>query len=265
MNFLLMAISTVIELLMIFKTRYVYSRHPIFAIVLSILTILGFPLLSLIVSNWIIRAYIFNFGVVNLLFLIIMLIYMYQIGYYLKKIKPVNKPDFLVVLGNKCIGHRVTPILMERLDESVKIYQSLDVKPVVIVSCGRGKNGQTAESILMKEYLLGQGIPENMIVVENKSINTIQNLEFSSIKIHDLWKKDRFPRVIIVTSDYHIPRAKLHARRLGLKVRFAAASTIKMLKWPAMFREFTAIIWYHRYTVYSILGIAILFSISMCM
>lgn len=104
-----------------------------------------------------------------------------------------------------------------------------------------------------------------MIVVENKSVNTIQNLEFSAIKIHKIWQEKFRPRVIIVTSDYHIPRTKVQAKRLGLRVNFAAAKTVKMLKWPAMFREFTAIIWYHRYSLITILGMDILFSLSMCL
>ncbi|MCS6105713.1 YdcF family protein, partial [Clostridium botulinum] len=122
----------------------------------------------------------------------------------------------------------------------------------------------SAEADLMKKYLLDRGIPEEMIYVEDKSLNTIQNLEFSAIKIRNIWQKSGRPRVIIVTSDYHIPRTKLQAKSLGLKVQFSAAKTVRMLKWPAMFREFTAIIWYHRYSLITILGMDILFSLSMC-
>ena len=182
----------------------------------------------------------------------------------LKNLKAMHGTDFLLVLGNKCNTNRVPPILAGRLDKAIELYSDFAQKPKIIVSGGKSSSKTLAEAVLMKEYLLEQGIPENVICVEDKSLNTIQNLEYSAIKIRNIWQKDSRPRVIIVTSDYHIPRTKLQAQKLGLKVQFAAAKTVKMLKWPAMFREFTAIIWYHRYSLITILGMDILFSLSMC-
>lgn len=260
-----MVIVTIIEALTIFKIRFVYSRQPAGAITISLMTILSFYTIAKVTSDKFVRAYTFNFATVNLLFLIIMLFYMWQLNRDLKHLKAMNGTDFLLVLGSKCMGPRVPPVLAGRLDKAMELYSDFEKKPKIIVSGGRSSTGLYPEAELMEQYLLERGIPQKMIVVEKESINTIQNLEFSAIKIRQIWQKDNRPRVIIVTSDYHIPRTKLHAKSLGLKGRFAAAKTVKMLRWPAMFREFTAIIWYHRYSVYSILGMDILFSLSMCM
>lgn len=265
MNYLLMVLVTIIEALVIFRIRFVYSRQPIWAILLSCSTIVIFYLLASFTVNKFVRAYTFSFATVNLVFLIIMLLYMATMDRDLKKMQALKGTDFLVVLGNKCMSSHVPPILAARLDKALELYSDFDEKPQIIVSGGKSSAGLDSEAELMKEYLLDAGIPENIIITEDESFNTVQNLEYSAIKINKLWHQKKRPRVIIVTSDYHIPRTKWHAKRLGLNVNFAVAKTIQMLKWPAMFREFTAIIWYHRYQLMTILGMDILFSLSMCM
>ena len=264
MNFLLMLVVTIVEAIVIYKVRFVYSRRPSWAIILSVSTIFVFYLVSKFSTSKFVRAYTFNFATVDLIFLVIMLLYMWQLQRDLKSLKAMQGMDFLLVLGNKCTSSRVPPILSERLDKAIELYRDYHQKPQIIVSGGRSSKGQATEAELMKKYLLEAGIPKKMILTEEESNNTIQNLEFSAIKIHNIWQKDSRPRVIIVTSDYHIPRTKLHAKSLGLRVQFAAAKTVPTLKWPAMFREFTAILWYHRYSLFTILGMDLLFSLSMC-
>jgi len=265
MNFLLLIAVTLIEALIIYKIRFVYSRQPVGAIVLSSLTIIIFYLMAKFTVDKFVRAYTFNFATVNLIFLVVMLIYMWQMDRDLKELQAMKGTDFLIVLGNKCMSSHVPPILAGRLDKAIELYSEFKDKPQIIVSGGKSSPQLDTEATLMRRYLLEAGIPDEKIIIEAASINTMQNLEFSAIKIRNIWHKDTRPRVIIVTSDYHIPRTKFHAKNLNLKVQFAAAQTVKMLKWPAMFREFTAILWYHRYSLFTILGMDILFSLSMCM
>lgn len=264
MNFLLMIAVTIIEAMIIYKIRFVYSRQPVGAIILSSTTIFIFYLIAELTKSKFVRAYTFNFATINLIFLVIMLGYMWQMDRDLKQLQSMNGTDFLLVLGNKCMTSRVPPILAGRLDKAIELYSDSRDKPQIIVSGGKSSPELLSEASLMKQYLLDAGIPDQMIVTESGSVNTVQNLEFSAIKIRNIWHKNIRPRVIIVTSDYHIPRTKAHAQKLGLKVSFAAAKTVNLLKWPAMFREFTAIVWYNRYPLATILGMDILFSLSMC-
>ncbi|HIY91493.1 MAG TPA: YdcF family protein [Candidatus Companilactobacillus pullicola] len=266
MTYLLMLAASVIEIVIIYKIRYVYSRWPGFAITVSIATITALYSIAALATNKYLRAYTFNFATIDLILLIIMLFYMYQMKRDLHKSSVDDQPDFLVVLGNKCMGSRVPPILSERLDKAFELYNGFESKPRIIVSGYKSSEASyETEAEMMRKYLMDKGIPESVIIKEDESINTVQNLEYSAIKIHSTWQKKNRPRVIIVTSDYHIPRTKWHAKKLGLKVQFAAAGTVRMLKWPAMFREFTAIVWYHRYSLLTLLGMDLVFSLSMCM
>lgn len=266
MNLLLMLIVTAIEIIIIYNMRYAYSRLPIFAIGVSVITITLFYAISTITLDKYVRAYTFNFATIDLILLVIMLGYMYQLKYDLKNLPAAKQPDYLVVLGNKCMSQHITPILIERLNKAISLYKRFDKKPKIIVTGGKSSvTLDVTEAELMKKYLLSQGIAENVILIEDEAINTVQNLEYSAIEIHQDWQKNTRPRVIIITSDYHIPRTKWHAKKLGLKVQLASAKTLTLLKRPAMFREFTAIIWYHRYSLLTLLGMDFVFSLSMCM
>ena len=266
MTYLLIFTVSMIEVMIIYKIRYAYSRLPIFAIGVAAITITALYFISIVSVDKYLRAYTFNFATVDLVLLVIMLVYMYQMKRDLRELPVTKQPDFLVVLGNKCMGSRVPPILSERLDKAIQLYNRFEHKPKIIVSGAKSsESSYETEAEMMRKYLIDRDIPESAIIKEDESINTVQNLEYSAIKIHQAWQKKMRPRVIIVTSDYHIPRTKWHAKKLGLDVQFAAASTVSMLKWPAMFREFTAIVWYHRYSLLTLLGMDLVFSLSMCM
>lgn len=95
-----MLIVTAIEIIIIYNMRYAYSRLPIFAIGVSVITITLFYAISTITLDKYVRAYTFNFATIDLILLVIM----YQLKYDLKNLPAAKQPDYLVVLGNKCMS-----------------------------------------------------------------------------------------------------------------------------------------------------------------
>ena len=64
----------------------------------------------------------------------------------------------------------------------------------------------------MRAYLTGLGVPEDQVLVDDTSLNTRQNLENAAVLLQDSGAKT----VLIVTSDYHLPRAMALAEDQGL-------------------------------------------------
>ena len=97
-----------------------------------------------------------------------------------------------------------------RLDAAYEAYQQ---KPVSVVVCGaRGKDEPMTEADAMKQYLTNKGVPDETILKDPDSFNTRQNLKNAS----DLLKKKTgIKKVLIVTSDYHVPRSLAIARDMG--------------------------------------------------
>lgn len=83
----------------------------------------------------------------------------------------------------------------------------------VIVCCGgpTGKCGAT-EAQVMALLLTAQGVPETAVILEDRSMVTTENIENARAI---LGHKAR--RVLLVTSDYHVARARLICRRSGFR------------------------------------------------
>ena len=158
------------------------------------------------------------------------------------RITGLRRADFVVVLGSGLNGDRVPPLLAGRLDRGLRTYRVLDRRrqadPVMIVSGGKGSDERISEAEAMARYLIERGLPEDRVVREDQSRTTEENLLFSQA----IMARSRPGyRCIIVTSNYHVFRAAIIARRLGVNGQVTGARTAGYY-WPsAMLREFAAV------------------------
>lgn len=150
------------------------------------------------------------------------------------------KVDYLVVLGAGLWGDVPSLTLKQRLDESLDfIRQNPDTK--IVLSGGMGPGETITEAEGMKRYLVGKGVDEKIIIKEEKSTNTKENLKFT----RDLLKKSdgrENIKIKIVTSDFHMFRSKLIARNKGFIVFGKPSPTHPMLIPAYYVREFMAVI-----------------------
>ncbi|MGA4844040.1 YdcF family protein [Streptomyces sp. G45] len=154
-----------------------------------------------------------------------------------------RRADYVVVLGSGLIGgSTVPPLLAGRLDRAREVHAQLARRgpaPVLIASGGQGPDEKLPESHAMADYLIGRGFPEDLILREDKSTSTEENLRFSKALMRQ--EKPGF-RCVIVTSNYHAFRAALTARRLGIRGQVVGSRTARYF-WPnAVIREFAAVL-----------------------
>ena len=153
-----------------------------------------------------------------------------------------RRADFVVVLGSGLIGGgQVPPLLASRLDRGQAVYQALAARgrdPVLIVSGGKGSDEQVSEADAMAGYLAACGFPADRIVREDQSVSTEQNLAYSQAIMDRLRPGGT---CVIVTSNYHVFRAAMIARRIGVRGQVTGARTARYY-WPsATLREFGAV------------------------
>ena len=137
-----------------------------------------------------------------------------QEGNVPKKVDELGEDfDAVIVLGAQVKPDGVPSVQLSwRLDTAAEVWIK---KQVPIVVCGaRGKDEPEAEAVTMKRYLEDKGIPSEMILTDPDSFNTEQNLAHAK-KLLDEYP-DSIRKVVIVTSDYHVPRSMALARDLGL-------------------------------------------------
>ena len=119
--------------------------------------------------------------------------------------------DAIIVLGAQ-VKRDGTPNVQLgwRLDAAYDAYAQ---KKVPVVVCGaQGKDEPVPEAEAMKTYLMGKGVSEQDILTDPDSFNTNQNLKNAAALLKEI---QGIRKVLIVTSDYHVPRAMALAKDLG--------------------------------------------------
>ena len=124
---------------------------------------------------------------------------------------PPENPDLIIVLGCQVKGENPGNLLKYRLETSADVLNKYP-DAFCIVSGGQGPDEIIQESRVMKKYLVNKNIDQNRIFEEDKSSSSFQNLTFSKkiIEENNLNHKN----IILVTSEYHVPRAALIAKRI---------------------------------------------------
>lgn len=177
------------------------------------------------------------------------------------------KQDYLIVLGAGLIdGKKVSRLLGSRIDRAIafsnKQYDKGHKRPKLIMSGGQGKDEDLSEAEAMKDYAVKRGYDPDLILLEDKSTNTYQNMVYSkAVAIKD-YGNEKF-KVKFFTNNYHLFRAGLYAKMAHLKANGIGATTRFYFLPNATIREFAGVFIMHKKRHFVIIGlIAILFIIQ---
>lgn len=168
------------------------------------------------------------------IFYLIFIMVMYTLTSWLNLINIRQKPlNYVVVLGSGLMGKKVTPLLASRINRGIEIYRR-NPGSKLIMSGGQGPDEEIPESHAMAAYAEARGVPKADILIEDKSKTTNENLKFS----HQLMKSNT--SFCLVTNSYHVYRALVLAKRLGLQCIGYGAKTKWYFTLNAFIREFIA-------------------------
>lgn len=95
----------------------------------------------------------------------------------------------------------------DRLFQTLSLYKKGKIKRILITSGNGSLTGiGVKEADVAHDYLKEIGIPDSSLIIENQSRNTIEN----AANCYQLLKKEApQAKVLVITSAWHIPRAKL--------------------------------------------------------
>lgn len=147
--------------------------------------------------------------------------------------------DVLIVLGAGVWGDQPSPQLKLRLETAAALYiKNPDMK--IIVSGGQGPDEDISEAQAMHNYLIRLGVNEAAILMEDQSTSTVENLRFSKAMLDSLGFDN--PAIGIVTTNFHMYRAKMLARRFGMKPQGHSAPNVPIIVVKNTVREIAALI-----------------------
>lgn len=126
-----------------------------------------------------------------------------------------HEADVAVVLGSGVLGpHTPSPDLRGRLDAAAQLYKKGEVRKIAVT--GGTRRFHTYESEIGAWYLHSIGIPDSDIITEDKTQNTIQQIVYVK---RFLIGKLKMKRVVIVSDDWHLPRALLMCNWLNVEAK----------------------------------------------
>lgn len=188
-------------------------------------------------------VYLFSFTLGKIIICFIaVIISIFFIAFFITLIKIISNSrlsatneDIVIILGCRVKGTVPTKALYSRCLSASKFLKT-NPNAKAILSGGQGRDEQISEAECMYRILTSLGIDEGRLIKEEKSTSTYENLLFSK-EFTDT------NRIAIATSEYHIYRAKLIAKKLGLLASAIPAKSIPVLRVSYFTREVFGV-WY---------------------
>lgn len=155
---------------------------------------------------------IFGFSVVALMIPIVMRTvvddYVYRDG------DSMPRAQTVLVLGASVVRGAPSPVLAARADAAIDLYQSGKASNVLVT--GDSEDTTHDEVTPVRDYLLSAGIPAADIVLDRSGLDTYSSM----YRARDVFAVDS---IVIVTQDFHLPRALWIARALGMQAHGVVA------------------------------------------
>ncbi|HMA21427.1 MAG TPA: YdcF family protein [Gemmatimonadaceae bacterium] len=127
---------------------------------------------------------------------------------YIDQAKPAES---IVVLGAAQYDGRPSPVLRARLDHGIDLWNR-GMGKVLVLTGGKGAGDTTSEAEVGRAYARKHGIPDTVILLENKGRTTRESM----LGVAQLLQDRGIKTAILVSDPFHMLRLSIIGRRFGL-------------------------------------------------
>jgi len=106
--------------------------------------------------------------------------------------------DLILVFGGK---------RLERAERAASLYKA-GLAPRIFITGGDKRGTGICESIRLKDHCQALGVPDEAIVTECESVNSMENVKMSAAAIEKTIGWNNIQNVIIISAPYHLRRVK---------------------------------------------------------
>jgi len=158
---------------------------------------------------------------------------------------PARPADVIIVLGAAVwTGERPSPSLNARVQHAITLYRQ-GIAPRLIL-CGGVGSHPPSEAEVMRRLAISAGVPADALVLEDRSHSTEESL----INAKMLMDARGWRTAVIVSDPFHLYRAELMARELGMEAYGSGALSsptyVRLFsRVQYTLREAIALVWYY--------------------
>lgn len=146
----------------------------------------------------------------------------YQVSQFAER-DETRPADAAIVLGAGVWRERPSPVLRERINHAVALYEQGLVDRLIFTG-GVGRNDISSEAAVAARYARERGVPAEAMLLEELSTNTYENL----VNASGVAEEAGLESFLIVSTPYHMKRALALASDVGLE---AYSSPTRSTRW----------------------------------
>src|SRR5262245_25936320 len=129
----------------------------------------------------------------------------------------VSHADVIAVLGAAEYNGTPSPTFQGRLEQAALLYRK-GFAPRILVLGGSQPGDRTTEAAAGRDWLIAQGLPEEVVYAEPKGNSTLESLQAAAGFLRDNGLKSAF----LVSDPWHNLRIRRMARDLGIQAYVSA-------------------------------------------
>ena len=156
---------------------------------------------------------------------------------------PKEQVEYMVVLGAKVRSSGPSVSLWDRI-YGARDYLQAHEDVIAVVSGGQGPDEPMTEARAMYEALVDLGIPPERIWLEERATSTWENITFSLDLIEET-TGTRPEKIGVLSSEYHLFRASLLAKKCGVEFVGIPAETSRFSQKVNHFMREIAGVWHY--------------------
>lgn len=158
--------------------------------------------------------------------------------------------DCIIVLGAGTDGKMPSPVFRERLHHTVTLYQE-GYSDIILLTGGYSPGNEHSDAWIAGAYLQSLGIPEDAVLLEERSTITQENLRFAK----EIMENENLSTCILVSDPLHMKRSMMMAKDYEIEAFSSPTPTTRYQSWrtklPFLARETFFYVGYQVYRIFA--------------
>ena len=157
--------------------------------------------------------------------------------------------DVIIVLGAGTNGKTPNAVFRERLNHGIRLCEN-GYADRILITGGLTPGNAHSDAWIAGQYVLDQGVPEEAVLLEEKSTITQENLQY----VKEIMDSEDFSTAIIVSDPLHMKRSMRMAKDYEIEAFSSPTPTTRYQTWksklPFLARETFFYVGYQIYRIF---------------
>lgn len=171
--------------------------------------------------------------ILSVLLVALVIVFIFNLAsiYRYSTLDGTQKADCAIVAGAGVSQNYPSPIFQERLNHALWLWLQGYISHIILTG-GHSPNASYSDAEIARRYLLEKGVPAEIILLEETSTVTRENL----LNAKAIMEKKHFRSALLVSDPLHMRRIMLMAQDYGIQGWTSPTQTSRIQSWSVKTR-----------------------------